>query len=216
MKFEEYLNNLPELKILYENVKKDFISRGLVHHNWTHILRDVGRGILIGEAEGADMKIVLASILLHDIGRLFPEKGRDHHHVGASLAVGYLTNAGFTEEETKKVIHCIKSHDPRGLEEPRSLEARVVYDAGFLSETGTVGIARVFHFFFAEAGLNVKNLTRIGSGKRGPRKDFYTRAGEKLGKRALVRSRKYWRELDRELKEEELKIKEFVSEYEGD
>lgn len=216
MKLKEYLNHLPELEILYENVKKDFISKELVHHNWTHILRDMGWGILIGEAEVADIKIVLAAILLHDTGRLFPEKGKDHHRLGANLAVGYLTNADFTDEERKKIIHCIKSHDPRGLEEPKSLEARVVYDAGFLSEIGTVGIARVFHFFFAEAGLSVKKLTRIGSGKRGPRKDFYTPTGEKLGKRPLAVSRKYWKELDRELRKEKLKIKEFVSEYAGD
>lgn len=216
MELKNYLDNLPQLRILYRTVKKDFISKGLVHHNWTHVLRDLGRGILIGEAEGANMKTVLASILLHDIGRLFPEKGRDHHRLGAELAVRYSSNAGFTDDETKKVIHCIKSHDPRGLEEPKSPEAKVVYDAGFLSEVGIVGIARVFHFFFAEAGLSVKKLTKIGSGKRGPRKDFYTCTGEKLGKRNLAISRRYWKKLESELREEELKTQEFVQEYNGD
>ncbi len=83
MKLDEYLSHSPALNALHARVKEDFLERRLVHHNWNHILRDLGRGITIGEEEGAEMKRVLASILLHDIGRLYPELGEDHHSVGA-------------------------------------------------------------------------------------------------------------------------------------
>jgi HD superfamily phosphodiesterase len=79
MKLDEYLSQSSELRVLYQMVKQDFSMRGLVHHNWHHILRDLARAIIVGEAEKANMKIVLAGVLLHDIGRLYPDLGSDHH-----------------------------------------------------------------------------------------------------------------------------------------
>ena len=79
MRLEYYLSKYAELKALYELVKHDFFAKGLVHHNWNNVLRDLARGIMIGEAEGAKMKIVLAGVLLHDIGRLYSEEGEDHY-----------------------------------------------------------------------------------------------------------------------------------------
>lgn len=65
MKLDDYLMQFGDLKALYQLVKQDFSTRGLIHHNWHHILRDLARAIVIGEAEKAKMKIVLASVLLH-------------------------------------------------------------------------------------------------------------------------------------------------------
>jgi hypothetical protein len=60
MKLDEYLSHWPELRVLYQIVKQDFSKRGLVHHNWNHILRDLATAIIVGEAEKANMKIILA------------------------------------------------------------------------------------------------------------------------------------------------------------
>lgn len=95
----QYLSKSPQLKALCRLVEHDFSSKGLVHHNWNHVLRDLARGIMIGEAEGADMRIVLAGVLLHDIGRIYPEEEEDHHTSGAKAAPKYLTKAGYTKRE---------------------------------------------------------------------------------------------------------------------
>jgi uncharacterized protein len=154
MKLDGYLSQITELRTLYNAVKQNFSTKGLVHHNWSHIQRDLAMAIAIGEAEGTDMKIVLASVLLHDIGRLYPELGDNHYEAGAKIAPKYLKDAGFTEREIEAITHCIKTHGPRGLEEPRSLEAKFVYDVDVLScSVGYIGVARVFDYFMREEGL---------------------------------------------------------------
>jgi len=131
---------------------------------------------MVGEAEKANMKIVLAGVLLHDIGRLYPDLGSDHHEVGALKAQEYLRKAGFKAEEVSEVTHCIRAHGPRGVEEPKTLEAKVVYDVDVLScSVGYLGVARVFDYFMREEKMGVKEMMEIPSGKKGPRKDFYTR-----------------------------------------
>lgn len=99
MRLDQYLPKFLELKALYGLVEQDFSTKELMHHNWNHVLRDLARGIKIVEAEGANMKIVLAGVLLHDISRLYPEEREDHYTLGAKIAPEYLTEAGFTERE---------------------------------------------------------------------------------------------------------------------
>jgi hypothetical protein len=48
MRLDEYLSKFAELKNLYEIVKQDFLAKGLVHHNWKHVQRDLARGIIKG------------------------------------------------------------------------------------------------------------------------------------------------------------------------
>lgn len=217
MKLDFYLSKYTELKILHKQVEHDFLTKGLVHHNWNHVLRDLYRSVRIGEAEGADMKIVLASVLLHDIGRLYPEEGKDHHDVGAKIAFSLLRKTGFAGKEVEEIIHCIRSHGPRGLEEPQTLEARVCFDVDVLSHScGNIGVARVFHYFIAEEKFTIKQMMQIGSGRRGPRKSFYTKTGRRLGEKGYSRATKFWRDLNRELKEEERNVRKVMSQYEGD
>lgn len=216
MKLDYYLSRFAELKALYEAARRTFSKRGLVHHNWNHIQRDLARAILIGEAEKAEMKIVLASVLLHDIGRLHPELGKDHHTVGAKAAPRYLKDAGFTSKETAAIIHCIRAHGPRGLEEPKTLEAEVAYDVDVLScSVGYIGVARVFDYFMREEGFSVKEMTTIPSGSKGPREDF-TETGRTLGEKGFRKAMMFWEELRKELEREERNVREIIPDYEGD
>lgn len=217
MELDDYLSRFKSLRPLYAKVKEDFLNKGLVHHNWNHVLRDLARGIIVGEAEGANMKVVLASILLHDIGRLYPEKGEDHHAVGAEVASEYLRDAGFTEKEREEIKHCILAHGPRGVEEPQSLEAKVCYDVAVLScSVGYLGVARVFDYFMREEGMNVKQMIEIPSGRKGLRKDFYTKTGRRFGEEGLKKAREFWKELNQEFTEEVQEIKAIIPSYEGD
>jgi HD superfamily phosphodiesterase len=217
MKLDDYLFQFEDLKLLYNKVAEEFSSKGLVHHNWNHVLRDLARGIIIGDAEETNMKIVLASILLHDIGRLYPEKGEDHHAFGANMAPKYLMDAGFTDKEIEEIKHCIRAHGPRGVEEPQSLEAMVCYDVDVLScSVGYIGVARVFSYFMREEKLNVRKMVELPSGRKGPRKDFYTESGRKIGEEGLARARNFWGVLEREFQEEKRIVKEIIPSYNGD
>jgi HD superfamily phosphodiesterase len=217
LKLEDYLLQYDELRALSGQVKQDFSRKGPVHHNWNHILRDLARAVIIGEAEKANMKVVLASVLLHDVGRLYPDLDSDHHRAGVVKAPEYLKKAGFRGKEIGEITHCIAAHGPRGTEEPKSLEARVVYDVDVLScSVGYLGVARVFDYFMREEGMGVKEMVEIPSGKKGPRRDFYTATGKRLGETGLKRARKFWTDLEQELKQEERTVKGIVAEYHED
>jgi HD superfamily phosphodiesterase len=217
VKLDDYLLQFDELGTLYHSVKRDFCAKKPVHHNWHHVLRDLARAVVIGEAEEADMKIVIASVLLHDIGRLYPDLGGNHHIVGATKAPEYLRKAGFRSGEISEITHCIRAHGPRGTETPKTLEAKVVYDTDVLScSVGYVGVARVFDYFMREEGLGVKGMMEIPSGKKGPRRDFYTKTGKNMGRKGFKKAQIFWEELGHGLKEEERKIRETIPEYEGD
>lgn len=217
MKLNYYLSKFVELKALCKLVKQDFLATGLIHHNWQHILRDLARAVKLGEAEKAKMKIVLASVLLHDIGRLYPESGNDHHEAGAVKAPEYLKKAGYKTREINQIVHCIRAHGPRGTEEPKTLEAKVVYDVDVLScSVGYVGVARVFDYFMREENIGVEDMMEIPSGKKGLRLDFYTKTGKTMGGEGLKKALRFWEELRHELKKEERTVRKIVPEYEGD
>lgn len=217
MRLNEYLSKFVELKTLHETVRQDFLTKGLVHHNWNHVRRDLARGIIIGEKERANMKIVLAGVLLHDIGRLYPKVSKDHYSAGVKVAPKYLKRAGFTGEEIKKIVHCIRSHGPRGLLAPKTKEAKVCCDVDVLScSVGYLGVARVFDYFMREVGMNVKQMVEIPSGRRGKREDFYTETGKMMAKEGLQKAKGFWKELEKEFAQQEREVKKVIPEYEGD
>lgn len=217
MTLNSYLKKFAELKTLHSLVESDYSTRGLVHHNWNHVLRVLATGIEIGESEHANMKIALAGLLLHDTGRLHVEEDPDHHAAGAKVAPTFLHEAGFSKSEIDEVVHCIRAHGPRGLEEPRTLEAKVCYDVDVLScSCGNVGVARVFHFFIAEQGFTVKQMMEVSSGKKGPRRSFYTKTGRKRGLKGYQKATRFWKELRKELKEEEQAIRKNIPQYAED
>jgi HD superfamily phosphodiesterase len=217
MQLNGYLSKYPELRVLYTGVKQDYDERSLVHHNWNHNLRDLARGVLIGEAERANMKIILAAILLHDIGRLHPEPGQDHYTAGATIAPSFLIKSGFAEQEIEEICHCIRSHGPRGIEEPTTLSAKICYDVDVLScSVGFAGVARVFDYFMREEGMSVKQMVELPSGRTGIRQDLYTKTGRSMGARGFKKAMNFWQELQQEFYKEESIVREIIPGYEGD
>ncbi len=217
MLLNNYLSKFPELQSLYAIVKQDYLERGLIHHNWQHNLRDLARGVLLSEAEGADPKIVLAAILLHDIGRLHPEADNGHYSAGASLAPQFLIKSGFSGQEIEEICHCIRAHGPRGIEEPATLAAKICYDVDVLScSVGLTGVARVFDYFMREEGMSVKQMVELPDGSSGIRQDFYTKTGKRMGAHGLQTAKNFWRELHDEYDKEQTTIAQIIPDYEGD
>jgi uncharacterized protein len=111
-------------------------------HDFDHVLRVLALAERLARAEGADLEIVRAATLLHDAAR--GNDGFDHAQASADLAREYL--AGQPPEKIEAVAHAIAAHRFRRGPEPRSLEARVLYDADKLDAIGAVGVARAFHY----------------------------------------------------------------------
>lgn len=118
-------------------------------HDFAHVARVYRMAERIAQAEGADMEVVLAAALLHDVEGSAPEgPGRaSHHHESAEFAAEVLQAEGWTAERIAAVQHCIRAHRFRDRSEPpATLEARVLFDADKLDVLGAIGAARTIAY----------------------------------------------------------------------
>ncbi|CAB1084356.1 hypothetical protein D1AOALGA4SA_11881 [Olavius algarvensis Delta 1 endosymbiont] len=211
-KLNKYLE-IDRIKRVHDAAKAAFEQNDLVAHGWDHIYRDTINAIWIGEAEGADMEIVLPAILLHDIGFLHKPDPAVHNVIGAEQCVGWLEDWSAADRE--KIAGCILSHKGKtaGFDTtPQSLEARVVHDADLLEKIGKIGILQGVRSYieFGKSGLaghqDYKNLyaivkRRVNFGSA----VFLTKTGKEIAaRRGGIRTRQdFFRELLTELEEYE-------------
>jgi len=118
----------------------------LSHHDKSHVDRVYRLAVRIANEEGADLDVVKAAALLHDVARAMEDEGKidDHALESAKMARKVLEEVNFPKEKTIEVIHCIETHRFREGIEAKSLEAKILQDADRLDIIGAIGIARVF------------------------------------------------------------------------
>lgn len=118
-------------------------------HDFSHILRVYCNAKKIGQAEGADMQVLLLAALLHDAleGSKNPcrslidldKKSRRWETVN-----GFLDRIGLSEEKKEQVLYAVAVHRFSLGIKPETLEAKILQDADRLDALGAVGIARTF------------------------------------------------------------------------
>jgi len=146
-----------------EQVRPYYASADPVH-DFDHILRVLALAERIGLAEGADLEILRAAVLLRDASGAAPNdpEGRTtHQHASAEIAREVLWAEGWPEERIAAVQHCIRAHRFRGTEAPQSLEAKILFDCDKLDVLGAIGVARTV----AYAALAGEPLTGMPSEK---------------------------------------------------
>jgi HD superfamily phosphodiesterase len=118
-------------------------------HKTDHVLRVWEAARLLCERLGGDMEIMVASVLLHDLGR--------HHGLvvhglkSAELAKPILEKHSFPDEKIPKVLEAISQHDYDFPKEKRKLlESKILNDADRMDVFGVIGVYR--HILFIEAG----------------------------------------------------------------
>jgi uncharacterized protein len=120
-------------------------------HGFDHVWRVYHMAERLAEVEGADLEIVRAAALLHDAegsATAGGDEGRvDHHQASAEFARQILSEEGWPEERIAAVEHCIRAHRFRDeTEMPRTLEAKILFDADKLDVLGAIGIVRTIAF----------------------------------------------------------------------
>lgn len=116
-------------------------------HGFDHTRRVYNLALNIGAAEKANMKILLAASLLHDIGRdLEDHIGADHAEASAYLAEEFLRTNKFPQEKIKPVLDAIREHRWSSGQAPQTLEAKILSDADNLDAMGAIGVARTFTY----------------------------------------------------------------------
>jgi uncharacterized protein len=114
-------------------------------HGMDHTERVTRMCRIIGEAEHADMDILIPAALLHDIARpLEKEKGLPHEIEGARMAEEFLLATGYDRTLIPAITAAIRTHRFSTEDEPKAPEAKILSDADKLDAMGAVGIGRTF------------------------------------------------------------------------
>lgn len=108
-------------------------------YRWKHTLRVVQYGKQIAKAEGADVEVVMAACLLHDISKFDDEEyGVDHGRVSARIARPFLETLGYSAEQLNNICFSIAVHvdDKADFKHPVTLESKIVSDADNIDRFG--------------------------------------------------------------------------------
>jgi uncharacterized protein len=119
-------------------------------HGFDHVLRVYRLVERLAQTEDADLEIVRAAALLHDVegDQILGEGVRGAHQIlSAEFAAQVLSAEGWDLIRIAAVQHCIRAHRFRDdRENPRTLEAQVLFDADKLDAIGAIGVARVIAY----------------------------------------------------------------------
>ena len=115
-------------------------------HDFFHTQRVYNLATKIAKKEKADLEIVQAAALLHDIGRHKEEQDPTlcHAEESAKMAPEILKSIKFPKNKIEAVLYCIKVHRYSKGIKAETKEAEILQDADRLDALGAICIARVF------------------------------------------------------------------------
>jgi len=139
-------------KIIKESRK--FFKNARGSHDFDHVERVLKMAIHIAKKEKengriVDMETLELAAILHDVKRKDADKiaGQiDHAISGATLAKEILRKYKYSEKIIANVAHCIEAHRFRNDIKPKTIEAKILFDADKLDSIGAIGVGRAFLF----------------------------------------------------------------------
>lgn len=114
-------------------------------HDSLHVYRVLCQALRIARGYNeVNQDILIASCLLHDIGRMkeFQNPKLCHAIEGGKMAYMFMKELGWNEEDCTHIQECITTHSFRTDNQPKTLEAKILFDADKLDVSGALGIAR--------------------------------------------------------------------------
>jgi uncharacterized protein len=134
-------------------------------HDPEHVFRVLFHSLEIASrrTEKINYDVLIASCLLHDIGRKEQMKNHKicHAKTGGVKAKKFLLKNNWTKKEAEHVNDCISSHRFRGNNYPETIEAKILFDSDKLDVVGCLGIARTLMY----KGAVGENLYSVKDGK---------------------------------------------------
>jgi putative nucleotidyltransferase with HDIG domain len=130
-----YLNESYQKRSKKDKANLDRYLLG-VDYRWKHTLRVAQFGKVIAENELANVELVVAACLLHDIAWFdtTAENNREHGRIGAERSQPFLISLGYSPKHVENICYSIASHvDEDNL---ITLEAKVVGDADNVDRFG--------------------------------------------------------------------------------
>ena len=175
-------------------------------HDMSHILRVLETAREIAGQENANIKIVEAMVLLHDIVRFEGAKETESVERAIGKAKQILEKTGYSRQEIEEIVKGIKSHSihSKMLIEPETLEEKVLFDADKIDAAGSIGIARWFmtmgnrNISVKEAAkLYLKEAKDLECKRKGK---LYTETGTRIIKPKIAESKNFMEQLTKLLR----------------
>jgi len=134
-----------KFQFIKESVEKELSCSA---HDMDHVMRVYNLALNLASDEDVDLDVIKAAALLHDIARVKedndPTGKTDHAILSAKMAAPILVEAGFPDEKIRHIQECIVSHRYKTDNEPKTLEAQILFDSDKLDTLGAIGVARMF------------------------------------------------------------------------
>ncbi len=129
-------------------VQKELLCSG---HNMEHLDRVYNLCLHLAEDDNdINLEVLRVSALMHDIARVKEDmdssRTTDHAILGAEMSEEILLDLGYSNEFIESVKHAIVTHRFRNNNEPKTKEAKILFDADKLDILGSIGVARLFMF----------------------------------------------------------------------
>ena len=136
---------LNEIKYLKNYVKKIYLKNDPAH-DFEHIMRVYKNAEKICKTEKANKKLVLISVLLHDIVKVqYSSKNlKSSADASAEKSEIILKQLDMPEEKINVISEAIRNHSFTKKRISNSIEGRILQDADRLDAIGSIGIARAF------------------------------------------------------------------------
>jgi HD superfamily phosphodiesterase len=111
-------------------------------YRWQHTLRVSSYGRTMAEAESAQVELVVAACLLHDVAHFDQDAWKDHGRLGARISRPFLAELGYSPDETENIRYSIAVHvdGHADFSHPETLEAKIVSDADNIDRFGAYRI----------------------------------------------------------------------------
>ena len=155
----------------------------------------------LGWELGADLEVLTAGALVHDIG--VPINRKEHYLVGRDRGAAVLKTAGFPDDKIEQAVHVLESHSRYGGPRPETLEAQIGQDADALEYIGAIGLVRAvvrgltdgsFSGRMEEFPVFLRGLLAKVEGT------FHTSAAEKIGRDRIEFMKAFLKRLEEELR----------------
>ena len=197
-----------------KNKIEKFVESKLDVLNWMHVSRVRPIAAYIAKKEKADPEIVDVSVLFHDIAKTNLKRELYHHVEGAKIAKKFLTELGLDEDFIDAVYHCVIAHSTPlkyfrskakddadvFLPAPKTIEAKVVFDADMVQQLSPYGITKSFFINstvykkpFQESFLATKSTLMKDAANA-----LFTKTGKDLAKTRLKYLKDFFHKLENE------------------
>ncbi len=167
-------------------------------HGFGHILRVTLLSFMLARRSHADVDVVVAASLLHDVGRIGEHTGLHHAQASAIIAEPLLRGIGFPEEKIGLAIRAIIAHSFSLGAEKRSIEECIVSDADKIDALGAIGVYRMI-YYSGERKRGIRDtLSHYNSKIRRLVNELCLEESKRLGEKISLITSNYFTALEKE------------------